>query len=55
MANYQIGKITTDRTKIQEALKYTQQSAAIPGPTQQAAQRNVTAMSNDLKAPVNGR
>jgi hypothetical protein len=55
MANYQIGKITTDRTKIQEGLKYSQQSAAIPGPTQQAAQRNVAAMSTELKAPVTPR
>ena len=28
VANYQISKITTDRTKLQEALKFTQQSAA---------------------------
>ncbi|MGH9593697.1 MAG: hypothetical protein ACRD5L_11435 [Bryobacteraceae bacterium] len=52
LANYQLGKITTDRTKIQEALKYSQQAAAIPGPLQQAARGNVTAMSNELKAPV---
>jgi len=52
LANYNIGKITTDRTKIQEALKYSQQSAAIPGAMQAAAQRNVTAMTNELKAPV---
>lgn len=55
LANYQIGKLTTDRTKIQEALKYSQQSAAIPGPMQQSAQGNVTAMSNELKAPVTRR
>jgi hypothetical protein len=29
VANYQISEITTDRTKLQEALKFTQQSAAI--------------------------
>jgi len=55
LANYQLGKITTDRTKIQEGLKYSQQSAAIPGTMQAAAQGNVTAMTNELKAPVNRR
>jgi hypothetical protein len=55
LANYQLGKITTDRTKIQEGLKYSQQSAAIPGPMQASAQGNVTAMTNELKAPVTRR
>ena len=52
VANYQISKITTDRTKLQEALKYTQQAAAIAGPTQAQAQQYVTVMQNELKAPV---
>jgi hypothetical protein len=52
VANYQIAKVTTDRTKLQEALKFSQQSAAIAGPMQAQAQQNVTGMTNELKAPV---
>jgi tetratricopeptide (TPR) repeat protein len=52
IANYQISKITTDRTKLQEALKFSQQSAAIPGPMQAKAQQNVTGMQAELRAPV---
>jgi tetratricopeptide (TPR) repeat protein len=52
VANYQLSKITTDRTKLQEALKFTQQSAAISGPMQGQAQQYVTVMQNELKTPV---
>jgi tetratricopeptide (TPR) repeat protein len=52
VANYQLSKITTDRTKLQEALKFTQQSAAIAGPMQSQAQQYVTVMQTELKAPV---
>jgi hypothetical protein len=52
VANYQIAKITTDRTKLQEALKFEQQSAAVAGPMQGQAQQYVTVMQNELKAPV---
>ena len=52
VANYQISKITTDRTKLQEALKFTQQSAAIAGPMQAQAQQYVTVMQTELRAPV---
>lgn len=52
VANYQLAKITTDRTKLQQALKFTQQSAAISGPMQGQAQQYVTVMQNELKAPV---
>jgi len=52
VANYQLAKITTDRTKLQEALKFEQQSAAIPGAMQAQAQQYVTVMTNELKAPV---
>jgi hypothetical protein len=52
VANYQLSKITSDRTKLQEALKYTQQSAAISGPMQPQAQQYVGVMQNELKAPV---
>lgn len=52
VANYQLSKITTDRTKLQEALKFEQQSAAIPGPMQAQAQQYVGVMQNELRAPV---
>jgi hypothetical protein len=52
VANYQLAKITTDRTKLQEALKFSEQSAAISGPMQTQARQNVTTMQNELKAPV---
>lgn len=52
VANYQISKITTDRTKLQEALKFTQQSAAIAGPMQAQAQQYVNVMQTELRAPV---
>jgi hypothetical protein len=52
VANYQISKITTDRTKLQEALKFTQQSAAIAGPIQVQAQQYVNVMQGELRAPV---
>lgn len=51
VANYQLSKITTDRTKLQEALKFTQQSAAISGPMQAQAQQYVGVMQNELRAP----
>lgn len=52
VANYQIAKITTDRTKLQEALKFEQQSAAVAGPMQAQAAQYVSVMQNELKAPV---
>ena len=55
LANYQMGKLTQDRTKIQAGLKYSQQSAAIPGPMQNQAFTNVNAMSKELGAPAAGR
>ena len=51
LADYQIGKATGDRTKIQDGAKYSQQSAAIAGPMQQRAQANATAMRAELAAP----
>ncbi len=48
VANYQIGKLTQDRTRIQAGLKYSQQSAAIAGPMQGQANTNVAAMSREL-------
>jgi hypothetical protein len=48
LADYQLGTLTQDRTKLQAALKYSQQSAAIAGPNQGQASQNVAAMSKQL-------
>jgi hypothetical protein len=48
LADYQLGTLTQDRTKIQAALKYSQQAAAIPGPNQGQASQNVAAMQKQL-------
>jgi len=52
VANYQISKITTDRTKLQEAVKFSEQSAAIAGPMQAQARQNMATMQAELRAPV---
>jgi hypothetical protein len=48
LANYNLGKLTNDRTKIQEAVKFSQQSAGLAGPMQQQANNNVRAMQQAL-------
>lgn len=50
-AEYQIGKLTGDRPKMQEAEKYSEQSAAIVGPKQREAYENAQAMKAELAAP----
>jgi hypothetical protein len=52
LANYNLSKLTSDRAKLQEAEKFSEQSAAIPGAMQQQAMRNVAAMKQELAAPV---
>jgi hypothetical protein len=49
LANYQLGKMTMDKPRIQQALKYSQQSAAIPGPMKDQAYHNVAAIQNELQ------
>jgi hypothetical protein len=51
LADYQIGKATGDRTKVQEGQRYSEQSAAIPGPMQQKASANSQSMKQELAAP----
>lgn len=51
LANYQIGHLTGDRTKMQEGAKYSDQSAAIAGPMQQQAYKNAQAIKGELAAP----
>ena len=48
LANYRIGLLTNNRPKIQEAIKFSNQSAAIAGPMQQQARQNAYAMEKDL-------
>jgi hypothetical protein len=48
LANYRIGLLTNSRPKIQEAIKFSNQSAAIAGPMQNQARQNAYAMEKDL-------
>jgi tetratricopeptide (TPR) repeat protein len=48
LANYQLGKQTMDKPRIQQGLKYSQQSAAIAGPMKDQAYHNVLAIQNEL-------
>jgi len=52
LANYQLGKLTGDRTKMQEGQKFSEQSAAMGGPMQAQAQRNAAVIKQELAAPV---
>lgn len=52
LADYRIAKLTDDRTKMQEALKYSQQSASIAGPMQGQAQTNANAIRQELASPA---
>ena len=48
VCNYQFGKMTHEKTKVQEALKYSEQSSKIPGPMQNGAYQNTQAMQREL-------
>ncbi len=48
-ANYQLAKSANDRARLQEALKFSQQAAAIAGETQAPARQNVAAIEQELK------
>ena len=52
LCNYQLGKLTQDRTRIQAGQKYSAQSAAIAGPMQGQASQNATAMQRELGGPA---
>ncbi len=51
LSNYQLGKMVGDKTKMQEAVKFSDQAVAIPGPYSQPAYRNSMA----IKAELSGR
>jgi len=46
LSNYQLGKMVGDRAKMQEAIKFTDQAVAIPGPYSQQAYKNSMAMKS---------
>jgi hypothetical protein len=48
LANYNLAKLTGDRAKLQEAEKFSEQSAAIPGASQAPAAKNVAMMKQEL-------
>jgi outer membrane protein assembly factor BamD (BamD/ComL family) len=48
VADYELGKSTKKRALLQDALKFSQQSAAIKGPLQAQAQANVKAMGRQV-------
>jgi hypothetical protein len=48
LANFQLGKQTMDKPRMQSGLKYSQQSAAIAGPMKDQAYHNVLAIQNEL-------
>ena len=50
LANYQLGKMTMDRPRIQVGLNYSKQSAAIAGPMKDQATRNAAAIQGELQA-----
>lgn len=50
LANYQLGKMTMDKPRIQVGLNYSKQSAAIAGPMKEQATRNAAAIQNELHA-----
>ncbi|HVO98975.1 MAG TPA: hypothetical protein VMT15_12950 [Bryobacteraceae bacterium] len=49
LSNYQIAKLTMDKPRMQQALKYMQASAAIPGPMRDQASHNALAIQNEMQ------
>lgn len=52
LCNYQFGRLTQDRSRLMAAQKYSEASAAIPGPMQQQAARNALAIKTELAGPT---
>jgi hypothetical protein len=48
LANYNLAKVLQDKSRLQTALKYSEQSAAIAGPMQAQASNNVAVMKKEL-------
>jgi tetratricopeptide (TPR) repeat protein len=47
LVNYQLGKMTTNKAQVLEAVKFSQQAAALPGPFAQNASHNARVMQNE--------
>lgn len=52
LADYQLGKLTGDRTKMQEGQKFSEQAGNLGGPMQAQAQRNAALIKQELGAPL---
>jgi hypothetical protein len=52
LCNFQFGQQIADRARMQQGQKYSEQSAAIPGPMQAQARQNAYAMKNQLSTPA---
>lgn len=48
VANYNVARATLDQARMKEAIRFSEQAVAIPGPYQEQAQKNVWAMQQDL-------
>jgi hypothetical protein len=48
LANYNLAKLTNDHARLEEAEKYSERSAAIPGATQAQAAKNAAMMKQEL-------
>ena len=55
LANYQLGKLTQDRARMQVGIKYTEQAAGVAGATQGQAANNLNAMKKDMAGPPAAR
>ena len=51
LCDYQFGRITQDRSKMQDAIKYSDLSAAIPGPMAAQAANNSKSIRTELAGP----
>jgi len=52
LCDYQLGRLTQDRSKIIAGQKYSEMSAAIPGPYRSQAATNAAAMKAELAGPT---
>ena len=55
LCNYQFGRLTADRASIMQGQKYSEQSAAIPGPMQAQARQNAYAIRTELAGGASKR
>jgi len=55
LSNYQLGKLTQDRARMQAGIKYTEQAAGVAGSMQGQAANNLAAMKREMAGPPAGR